>query len=63
LKTPEQKIELKKLYPNVVKGGFIIIDDYGTWQGCKKAVDEYFKNKKNIFFISIDGEALIGIKL
>jgi hypothetical protein len=26
------------------------------------SVDEYFKNKKNIFFLSIDNEALIGIK-
>ena len=55
------KIELNKLYPKLSKGGILIIDDYNTWNGCKKAVDEYFKNKK-YFFLSIDNEALIGIK-
>lgn len=56
------KIELNLLYPKLSKGGVLIIDDYNTWNGCKKAVDEYFKNKKNIFFLSIDNEALLGIK-
>lgn len=35
--------ELNYLYPRVVTGGFIIIDDYGHWQGARKATDEYFK--------------------
>ena len=39
------KIELEVLYPRLVPGGFLIIDDYGHWSGCKKAVDEYFKDK------------------
>ena len=30
------KIELEKLYPLLVKGGFLIIDDYGHWKGAKK---------------------------
>jgi len=36
------KHELEWLYPKLEKGGALIIDDYGYWQGCKKAVDEYF---------------------
>jgi O-methyltransferase len=36
------KMELEKLYPLVPSGGVVIIDDYGIWQGSKKAVDEYF---------------------
>ena len=56
------KEELTVLFPRLSKGGVLIIDDYKTWGGCKKAVDEYFKNKKNIFFTLIDNEALIGIK-
>ena len=48
----ESKIELNLLYPKLSKGGILIIDDYNTWNGCKKAVDEYFKNKKISFFIN-----------
>ena len=36
------KAELKHLYPKVVPNGVIILDDYGVWQGARKAVDEYF---------------------
>lgn len=38
------KIELEHFYPKVVKGGVVIIDDYGAWQGARKAADEYFEN-------------------
>ena len=38
---------LKRIVPNLVTGGKIIIDDYKSWSGCKKAVDEYFINKEN----------------
>ena len=40
------KIELEKLYPKLISGGFLIIDDYGHWKGAKKAVDDYFRLKK-----------------
>jgi O-methyltransferase len=36
------KHELVHLYPLLVEGGVLIIDDYGHWQGAQKAVDEYF---------------------
>ena len=29
------------LYPLLVNGGVLIIDDYGHFEGAKKAVDEY----------------------
>jgi O-methyltransferase len=32
---------LKHLFPKVVTGGIIIIDDYYTWEGCTKAVHDY----------------------
>ena len=56
------KKELEELYPLLERGGILIIDDYGHWKGCKKAVDEYFKDKKNIFFQQIDYSGLIGVK-
>lgn len=41
------KCILENLYENVVSGGYVIIDDYGHWEGCKKAVDEFFE-KRNV---------------
>lgn len=40
------KIELEILYPRLVKGGVLILDDYGHWRGARKAVDDFFYNKK-----------------
>jgi hypothetical protein len=37
---------LNYLYPKIVKGGILILDDYGVFPGETKAVDEFFKNKK-----------------
>jgi O-methyltransferase len=37
------KVELERLYPRLVSKGFLIIDDYGYWQGCALAVNDYFK--------------------
>jgi hypothetical protein len=34
--------ELQFLYPRLSHGGVLIIDDYGHWDGCRRAVDEYF---------------------
>lgn len=34
--------ELTHLYPIISTGGVLVIDDYGHWKGCRKAVDEYF---------------------
>ena len=56
------KIELETLYPLLEKGGILILDDYGHWKGCKKAVDEFFENEKNIFFQQIDYSGIIGVK-
>jgi len=37
---------LNYLYPQVAKGGLIIIDDYYTWDGCSRAVHDYFSKHK-----------------
>ena len=35
---------LENLYPKIVKGGILILDDYSTFPGETKAVDDYFKD-------------------
>ncbi len=56
--------ELEHLFPRLSPGGVLIIDDYGHWQGCQKAVDEYFdKNRTRIFLSRIDYTGRIGIKV
>ena len=35
------KVCLEYLYDKVQKGGIIVIDDYGYYEGCTKAVDEF----------------------
>mgnify|MGYP001329190707 FL=1 len=42
--------ELKFLYPKLVKGGVLIIDDYGVWNGATKATHEYFNFFLNHLF-------------
>jgi O-methyltransferase len=34
--------ELEHLYARLPPGGVLILDDYSTWQGARKAVDEFF---------------------
>ena len=36
------KVALEILYPRLAVGGVCILDDYGHWQGARKAVDDYF---------------------
>lgn len=55
------KIELEILYPRLSENGILIIDDYGCWSGAKKAVDEFFKNKKVIMHL-IDEECRLIYK-
>ncbi len=54
--------ELQVLYPLIVKRGVLIIDDYGHFDGARKAVDEYFKDQI-ILLNRIDYTGRLGIKL
>jgi hypothetical protein len=55
------KAELETLYPRLVSGGVIIIDDYGAWRGARKAVDEYFRDAHPLL-IRIDFTARLMVK-
>ena len=47
--------ELEVLWPLLTKGGVLILDDYGHWDGARRAVDEYFSAKQRILKIPIAG--------
>ncbi|MBU0466792.1 MAG: TylF/MycF family methyltransferase [Nanoarchaeota archaeon] len=56
--------ELKHLYPLVMGGGVILIDDYGCSVGAKKAVERYIKeNNVRLLLNRIDGTGRVSIKL
>jgi O-methyltransferase len=56
--------ELVCLYPRLSVGGVLIIDDYGHWQGARRAVDQYLeKYRVKILLNRIDYTARIGVKI
>jgi O-methyltransferase len=57
-------VGLECLYDLVVPGGYILIDDYGFWEGAQKATDE-FRAKRGIRspLIQTDHEERYWIKL
>jgi asparagine synthase (glutamine-hydrolysing) len=38
---------LQRIEPHLVDRGVLVIDDYDDWSGCRKAVDEYFGDKRD----------------
>jgi hypothetical protein len=55
--------ELEHLYPRLVAGGVLIIDDYGHWQGARKAVDEYIaRHRLPLMLHRIDYSGRCAIK-
>ncbi|MDP7642039.1 MAG: TylF/MycF/NovP-related O-methyltransferase [Alphaproteobacteria bacterium] len=54
--------ELVHFYPRLAPRGALIIDDYGAYEGSRKAADEYFADMP-IFLGRIDEAARIGFKL
>lgn len=55
--------ELHHLYPRLVRHGLLIIDDYGHWQGARRAVDEYFaQSAEPVFLHRVDYTARLVVK-
>lgn len=55
--------ELIHLYPRLASGGILIVDDYGYWQGSRRAVDEYFdEHGPRPMLVRIDATARIAVK-
>lgn len=56
------KHELEYLYPILSYKGVLLIDDYGAWQGARKATDEYFSKQEKVFLNRIDYTGRLVIK-
>lgn len=55
--------DLKHLFPRLVPLGVLIVDDYGHYEGCKRAVDEYFGGLGYPVFLSrMDYSARVAVK-
>lgn len=57
--------ELENFYPRVSRGGIVIVDDYGFWDGSRRAVDEFLaaRQDEGILLQPIDGiTALYWVK-
>jgi hypothetical protein len=58
------RCELEFLFPLLAPGGVLIVDDYGHWQGCRQAVDDYFAATGQLIHLArMDYTGRIGIKL
>ena len=55
------KTTLENLYSLVVKGGYILFDEYSSkkFPGAKKAVDEFFKKKKKVIVKDESGKFFV----
>ncbi len=55
---------LIRLFSRVAIGGVLIVDDYGNFQGCREAVDEYFaEHPTPILLTPIDEMVRVGVKV
>ncbi len=55
--------ELVHMYPRLAVGGVLIIDDYGHWDGARRAVDEYFsRDAAPVLLSRLDYSARLAIK-
>ena len=49
------KVCLNSLGPKVVRGGFFIVDDFGTYEGCRRAVEEWIATANaRVFLVPTD---------
>lgn len=53
---------LERIFPNLVSGGVIILDDYHDWGGCRKATDEYLQKVAGQFYLGDSAGSMKIIK-
>jgi O-methyltransferase len=54
--------ELMHMFPLLGKGGVLIVDDYWSWAGSKKAIDEYLTANGIDMLLFRIGASVVGIK-
>src|SRR6266850_896181 len=58
------KHEMVHLYPRLVQGGVLILDDYGHWEGQRIAVEEYVaEHKVKLLLNRVDYSGRIAVKI
>jgi hypothetical protein len=56
--------EMNHLYPRLVLGGTLIIDDYGHFRGARDAVDEYLAETRSPLLLHrVDYSGRVGVKI
>ena len=51
------RVCLESLQHRVVRGGFVVVDDYGCYEGCRRAVDEQLsaiRPRPYLHFVNVD---------
>lgn len=54
--------ELEHLYPRLVPGGVLILDDYGDWEGARQATDEYLARIEEPLLLLPLGSGRLAVK-
>jgi hypothetical protein len=56
--------ELTHLFPLLSKNGVLIIDDYGYWEGCRKATDQFLKeNQLDLLLQRVDSTGRLALNV
>jgi O-methyltransferase len=56
------KHELETLYTRLSPGGVLLIDDYGWWQGARKAVDDWLEQTNEPLLLLRMAEGRVAVK-
>lgn len=56
------KHELQHLYSRLSPGGVLVLDDYGDWDGARKATDEWIAETGEPIFLAPMGSGCIAVK-
>jgi lipopolysaccharide biosynthesis glycosyltransferase len=54
--------ELEHLYPRLATGGVLIVDDYGHWEGARKAADEHLAGHPALLLARSDYTGRMAVK-